>query len=137
MPPASGLRARLRSHPLARTVWRAGVALAGLVVVVVGLVLVPLAGPGWLIVLGGVGIWALEFDRARRVHRQGRELLVRWTRWVAARAWWVRAALGASTAALVAAVSIAMLWLTGVPAWLPDAVEQALVGGLRRWLPAR
>ncbi|WP_409484905.1 PGPGW domain-containing protein [Arsenicicoccus dermatophilus] len=135
MPPAPGLRGRPR--PLSRALWRAGVGATGLLVVVVGLVLVPLAGPGWLIVLGGVGIWALEFEWARRLHHRGRELLARWTRWVADRSWWVRAGLGVATAVLVTAVSITVLWLTGVPAWLPDLVERPLVDALHRWLPVR
>jgi len=39
----------------------------GAIVVVSGLILVPLPGPGWLIVLAGLAIWALEFAWAHHV----------------------------------------------------------------------
>ena len=48
---------------------RAAITVAGVVVVVVGLVLVPLPGPGWLIVLGGIALLGREYESARRLHR--------------------------------------------------------------------
>jgi len=46
---------------------RFGVAIAGVVVIVVGIVLIPLPGPGWLIVFSGLAILATEFERPRRI----------------------------------------------------------------------
>jgi hypothetical protein len=51
--------------------WRIGVAIIGLIVVVAGIILLPLPGPGWLVVL----IWT---------KRQVREYSAR------LRAWWRR-----------------------------------------------
>ena len=42
-------------------IWRVGVALVELVVVVVGIVLLAAPGPGWLVIFLGLGIWATEF----------------------------------------------------------------------------
>ena len=46
---------------------RIGVGLAGTAVVVVGLVLVPLPGPGWAIVYAGLALLGTEFHWARVV----------------------------------------------------------------------
>ncbi len=50
--------------------WRAArkvaVGFAGVVVIAVGVVLIPLPGPGWLIVFTGMAILATEFPAARR-----------------------------------------------------------------------
>ena len=44
-----------------------GVVVAGFLLVALGIVLVPLPGPGWVIVALGLGLLALEFDRAERL----------------------------------------------------------------------
>jgi uncharacterized protein (TIGR02611 family) len=44
-------------------------------VVILGLVLVPLPGPGWLVVFFGLGILATEFPRAERLLHWGRTKL--------------------------------------------------------------
>lgn len=46
--------------------WRLGVALVGALVVVTGIVLIPLPGPGWLIVFLGLSILATQFAWAAR-----------------------------------------------------------------------
>lgn len=38
----------------------------GFFVLLIGLILVPLPGPGWLVILSGLGILAKEFGWARR-----------------------------------------------------------------------
>jgi uncharacterized protein (TIGR02611 family) len=53
------------------------VALLGGGVVLTGLVLVPLPGPGWVIVFAGVAIWAVEFHWARRLLAVGHRYLGR------------------------------------------------------------
>jgi len=82
-------RARLDAFPRLRTAYKLLVAVVGLVVVVVGLILVPLPGPGWLIVFVGVAVLGTEFPAAHRVtefvRRQVRRLRTRWRAWRAAR----------------------------------------------------
>lgn len=57
-----------RSRTL-RLGWRAGVLVLGLAVIVVGVILLPLPGPGWLVIFAGVALWATEFAWAQRVLR--------------------------------------------------------------------
>ena len=52
---------------IGRNAKRVAITIAGFVVVVVGLILVPLPGPGWLIVFAGLAILATEYVWARRL----------------------------------------------------------------------
>ncbi|MEV6172146.1 TIGR02611 family protein [Streptomyces sp. NPDC051954] len=52
--------------------WQVGVFAIGLAVVVVGIILLPLPGPGWVVIFGGMAIWATEFVWA--------QLVLRWTK---------------------------------------------------------
>jgi uncharacterized protein (TIGR02611 family) len=53
-------------------VWRVGIFVVGLAVIAGGVVLLPLPGPGWVIIFGGMAIWGTEFVWAQKV--------LRWTR---------------------------------------------------------
>jgi len=103
------LRIRAAALPGGRTVFRVAVASSGGVVVAVGLVLVPLPGPGWAIVFGGLAIWAVEFAWARHLLNWVRRRVRTWTRWVGTLGWPVRIALG--TAVVVGLASVAWLWI--------------------------
>jgi uncharacterized protein (TIGR02611 family) len=59
-------RAWIDAHRRLRLVWRILVGVVGVAVIAIGLVLVPLPGPGWLVVFGGLWILGLEFAAARR-----------------------------------------------------------------------
>ncbi len=61
------VRERKEAHKLRGRVYRISFAVIGTALILIGLVLIPLPGPGWLIVAIGVGMLALEFDRAERV----------------------------------------------------------------------
>ncbi|MET9650143.1 MULTISPECIES: TIGR02611 family protein [unclassified Streptomyces] len=52
--------------------WQVGVFIVGLAVVGGGIVMLPLPGPGWLVIFGGMAIWATEFVWA--------QLVLRWTK---------------------------------------------------------
>ncbi|MEV6160840.1 TIGR02611 family protein [Streptomyces sp. NPDC052052] len=52
--------------------WQVGVFVVGLAVVVAGIIMLPLPGPGWLVIFGGMAIWATEFVWA--------QLVLHWTR---------------------------------------------------------
>jgi uncharacterized protein (TIGR02611 family) len=60
-------RAWVERYPRVRWLYRLGVGLLGTVVAVVGLILVPLPGPGWLIVFLGLAILGTEFPAAHRL----------------------------------------------------------------------
>lgn len=53
-------------HPSVRIANKVLVTIAGVVVIAVGLVLIPLPGPGWLIVFFGLSILGLEFPPIQR-----------------------------------------------------------------------
>jgi uncharacterized protein (TIGR02611 family) len=84
----------IRANPTGRVTLKIGIGVAGLAVVALGLALVPLPGPGWLIVLLGLSIWAIEFAWARHLLQFTRRQLQRWTRWIGDQSWPVRIAIG-------------------------------------------
>jgi uncharacterized protein (TIGR02611 family) len=104
-----GLRQRVIATRTGRLTLRIVVGIIGLIFVVVGLVLVPLPGPGWLIVLLGLAIWAIEFDWARHLLEYTRRQLERWWQWLNRQHWSIRVLVGLSTLAFVAAVSLTSL----------------------------
>lgn len=57
---------RRRSGP----VRRAGVAVLGVVVILIGIPMIPLFGPGWLVVFTGLAILGREFDWANRLKQR-------------------------------------------------------------------
>lgn len=59
-------RARLNAFPRLRLVYKTVVGVVGIAVVIVGLILIPLPGPGWLIVFLGLAILGTEFPAAHR-----------------------------------------------------------------------
>jgi uncharacterized protein (TIGR02611 family) len=112
-----GFRARLKKNPALALAWRIGVGVLGTAVVLLGLVLVPFPGPGWLIVFVGLGILATEFAWAERLLDFGRAKLRAWLRWVGRQNLAVRALISIATLAFVAGVVLLTLHLsgTGVP----------------------
>ncbi len=119
-------RARIKSRPASRRLYRLAVFGVGLVIVLVGLALVPLPGPGWAIVFLGIAIWASEFEKAQQLLEWGKGVLSRWNTWVLAQAWYVKVGVALATMALVGLVFWGLFALGGVPTWLPDPVEQPL-----------
>ncbi|MFJ6196937.1 TIGR02611 family protein [Micromonospora sp. NPDC092111] len=98
----------IRANPTGRVTLKIFVAIAGALVVTLGVALIPLPGPGWLIVIGGLAIWAVEFHWARRLLGFTRHHVQTWTRWAATRSLAVRFLLGSVGLVFVAVV----LWLS-------------------------
>jgi uncharacterized protein (TIGR02611 family) len=103
---------RLRQHPTGRLVLKVTIAVLGALVVGVGTLLIPLPGPGWLIVFAGIGIWAVEFHWARRLLAWGRRWSRRWTFWVTTKAWPVRMLIGLLGLIFISGVIAGSLRLT-------------------------
>lgn len=112
-----GFRARLKRNPALALAYRIGVAVLGGAIVVLGLALVPLPGPGWLIVFLGLGILATEFSWAERLLAFGRRTLRSWLQWLGRQNLAVRGLISLVTLAFVAGVVLLTLHLsgTGVP----------------------
>lgn len=62
-----GGRAAIRKNPTANRIYRTGVGVVGGSTVALGVVLIPLPGPGALVALGGLGILGTEFEKAQVV----------------------------------------------------------------------
>lgn len=83
------LRERAVRTAIGRMAWKIAVSVVGFVIIVVGIILLPLPGPGWLIIFAGLGVWATEFEWASRLlawtRVQVRAVtgrMARWPRWV-------------------------------------------------------
>jgi uncharacterized protein (TIGR02611 family) len=99
---------RVRSTRTGRVTIQVTVALIGAVVVAIGIVLIPFPGPGWLIVLAGLAIWAIEFVWAQRLLQFTRTQLERWWHWLGRQNLLVRFLTGAVGLVVVGAV----VWTT-------------------------
>lgn len=106
------LRAGVRGRPGGELGWRIGVTVVGVVVIIGGIVLLPLPGPGWLIIFGGLGILATEYVWAQRLLGFARTQVRRWTDWIKTEPRWVQAAVGVLGLAFLAAVALAAWYLT-------------------------
>lgn len=119
-------RRRVRGNPTTAKIYRVAVFLVGLVIVVVGLLLIPFPGPGWLIVIAGLAVWATEFEKAQRVLEFVKKYLRMWEDWVRRQNLFVKGLVGVVGIAFIATV----LWLTfhfsGIPGFFPD--------GLANWM---
>jgi uncharacterized protein (TIGR02611 family) len=114
-PPRPGLRQRvrialeiIRANPTGRIALKIVVAVLGAIVVLIGLALIPLPGPGWLLVIAGLGIWAVEYHWARQLLTFTRRNVQAWTRWATRQSWPVRLLLGTVGLVFVSVV----VWLS-------------------------
>ncbi|MGC4746603.1 TIGR02611 family protein [Micromonospora sp. DT201] len=98
----------IRANPTGRIALKIFIAIAGAVVVTIGIALIPLPGPGWLLVIAGLGIWAVEYHWARRLLGFTRRHVHGWTQWVTRQSLPVRIVLGSVGLLFVATV----VWLS-------------------------
>ncbi len=101
--------ATIRAHPTGRVAFRAAIAVLGALVVGLGLVLIPLPGPGWALVLLGLAVWAVEFVWAKHLLRYTRHRVQLWTKWATGQSLPVRLLLGAAGLAFVGTVAVLSL----------------------------
>jgi uncharacterized protein (TIGR02611 family) len=108
----------VRANPLGDLTMKILITTLGGIVVVVGVVLIPLPGPGWLIVILGLTIWAVEFVWARHLLRFTRDKVWSWTHWVGRQPLFVRILIGLAGMAFVAAVAyLTLRYSVGLDAW--------------------
>lgn len=105
------------NHP-----YRIAVGVVGGLIVALGILAIPLPGPGWLIVIAGLFVLATEFQWAERLLEFTRKHVKRWTDWVTDQPVWVRVLIAVATAAFVYGVLVLTLHVTGVPTWTPGWV---------------
>jgi uncharacterized protein (TIGR02611 family) len=102
------LRDRIRTTRTGRLTLQIVIALVGLLVVLIGIVLIPFPGPGWLIVIAGLAIWAIEFVWAQRLLTFTKHMLEQWWRWLRRQHWAIRVLAGAIGLVIVGSV----LWIS-------------------------
>ena len=112
-------RRRLAARRSTDLVYRLLLLVVGNVLVLAGLLLVPLPGPGWLTVVTGLFVLATEFSWARRPLHLTRTQLTRWTQWVMGQPPTSRFVLAAGSTALTVGLTFLALHLLAVPTWLP------------------
>jgi len=105
------VRDRVLAFPAGHLTWRFFIAVAGLVVVGVGIVLLPLPGPGWAIIFLGLAIWATEFHWASRLLRFARGKVREWTDWLRRQSRVVHALVGAVSLAFLGAGIWFVVWV--------------------------
>lgn len=115
-------RESIRRRPAADLVYRTVVTVVGFLIIGLGILLLPLPGPGWLIVFLGLGILATEYEWSRRLLAYARAKVSAWTEWLGRQSIAVRALAGLLVLAFAAAVISVVLWWYGVPTWIPDWV---------------
>jgi uncharacterized protein (TIGR02611 family) len=137
MPPVSQVRTdqpteRRRGRPRWATrspgllaLYRFLIALVGGLVLVIGIVLVPYPGPGWLIVFGGLAILSSEFRWARVVLIFLRRRYDAWRAWIRHRHWTIRLSVYLVGAAMI----VATLWVLNA-----FALVAGWIGADRPWL---
>lgn len=87
--------------------WRTLVGALGSLVLIVGLLLIPYPGPGWLTVFAGLAILATEFPWARRLLHYSKRKFEQWEKWAMSQKLWIKIVLFASTSIVV----IVTIWL--------------------------
>jgi uncharacterized protein (TIGR02611 family) len=89
--------------------WRIGVALVGLAVVVTGAIMLVVPGPGWAVIFLGIGIWATEFPWARALLKAARRWVTSMTSWIRRRPLWLWIIVGLLLLVTAAVVLLAVL----------------------------
>jgi len=105
-------RGSVRSLPGGRLIWRIVVTVLGVAVLAIGIVLLPLPGPGWVIIFAGLGILASEYTWARRLLSFMRRQVTKWSRWLARQPLWVRLLGGLISLAFLAVIALGAWYIT-------------------------
>ncbi len=118
----SAWRRRIGARRSVDHAYRVGVGVVGSLIVAVGLVTIPLPGPGWLTVIAGLFVLASEFFWAERLLEFTKKHVTTWTEWIGRQPIWVRGLIALATAAFVYGVLAVTLHVMGVPDWVPGWV---------------
>jgi uncharacterized protein (TIGR02611 family) len=75
------VRRRVHRRPGGARIWQAGIAVVGSITIIVGVILLVLPGPGWVVIFIGLGILATEFAWAKSLLTSMRRAVGRWAAW--------------------------------------------------------
>ncbi len=108
----TAVRERVRSWPGGTLGWRIGVTVVGVAIIIGGIILLPLPGPGWLIIFAGMGVLATEYEWAKRLLGWARAKLKEWTDWTRQQPRWLQGLIGLLGLAFLVGVAFGAWWLT-------------------------
>ncbi|QDP96859.1 hypothetical protein FOE78_13895 [Microlunatus elymi] len=112
-------RRKIRADPRKLHFYRIAVAIAGVLLILLGAATGPLPGPGGIpLVLLGLAVWASEFEWAHRLMQWFKRLLQRFRTWSRPRqvlAWVI-------FFAVIGALGYGYLLVIGMPVWMPGFV---------------
>jgi len=114
-----GLRRFVARNRGLEVAYRVVVAVLGFAIIATGLALIPLPGPGWLIVFAGLALLATEFAWAERLLRFARGKVYGWTEWATHQSLVVRGLIGLVGLAFVGGAVSVYVKVVGLPSWLP------------------
>ena len=117
-----GFRAFFAKHPALDLTYRIVVGLLGGAIVVLGFILIPLPGPGWLIVFAGLALLATEFVWAERLLRSPARSCTAGPSGSPRQSLLVRGLIGLGGLLCVAGAIWAYDACVGLPSWLPRPV---------------
>jgi uncharacterized protein (TIGR02611 family) len=117
--PRFGFRRLVARNKGLEVAYRVIVAIIGFAIIITGLALIPLPGPGWLIVFGGLAVLSTEFAWAERLLHFARSKVQGWTEWVLRQSLALRGLIGLVGLAFVAGAVAIYAEVVGLPAWLP------------------
>jgi uncharacterized protein (TIGR02611 family) len=105
------VRDRKEQHRQRHFAFRVGFGILGVLVLLTGIVLLVLPGPGWLLIAIGLGMLALEFDPVERVlERVALRIEDVGEKAAKAKPWQKALGIAASAAVVAAAVAAVLLW---------------------------
>jgi uncharacterized protein (TIGR02611 family) len=114
-----GLRRLVARNRGIEVAYRVLVAVLGFAIIVTGLALIPLPGPGWLIVFAGLALLSTEFAWAERLLHYARAKVHGWTTWATRQSLVVRGLIGLVGLGFVAGALTLYVEVVGVPSWIP------------------
>ena len=112
-------RAVLRKNRALDLSYRITVGVVGVAIIAIGIVLLPLPGPGWLIIFAGLFVLSTEFEWAERLLEFARDKVQAWTDWVKRQSMLVRALIALACVLIVAGAVWGYIAWMGVPEWIP------------------
>lgn len=86
---------------------KVGIGIIGGLVVLIGIVMIPYPGPGWLVVFAGLAILATEFAFASRLLGYAKGKYDAWVQWLKRQHWSIQVLVLAATGAVV----VVTIWL--------------------------
>ena len=104
------VRSWVHRRPGGARAWQSAIALIGLIVIITGVVLLVLPGPGWVVIFVGLGIWATEFAWAKSLLISVRRTVGKCTAWIVRQPRWLTVLVGAVVLVAVAAAAVGV-WL--------------------------